>query len=113
MLPFFGADKPITLKRLAFVPAHSSTDIPLPRRLRRATKSKPKSKWVLAYALALSALGVALAAARPHQPLDRSIRTQLYQQATDGQSRKAALELGVAYRDGQYGLPRDLHAATG
>lgn len=109
MLSFAGADKPIMFKRLAFVSAHASTDIPLLRRLPRT----PRSKSVLPYVLAASAVAIALAAARPHHPLDASIRAQLYQQATVGQSSKAEVELGIAYRDGQYGLQRDLHAATG
>jgi uncharacterized protein len=58
------------------------------------------------------ALGLVLIAAAPHRATDDGNRDQLLQQAGAG-APEAELQLGLAYRDGRYGLPRDPRAAAG
>lgn len=103
MLLFSDVCKPT--KGLAFASAHAGSEpytiTPVP--------GLPKAGR---YLVGVAVLALALAALATHHPTDQSIRTQLYQQATDGQSRKAQLELGIAYRDGLYGLARDQHTAA-
>lgn len=57
------------------------------------------------------ALGIGLVVALPHHVQDGANRTQLIQQATDGEPR-AQLMLGLAYQNGQYELPRDHQTAA-
>ncbi len=56
-------------------------------------------------------VGLALLAATPHQPQDQADREQLLQQANAGGAH-AQLQLGLAYRDGRFGLEQDPRAAA-
>jgi TPR repeat protein len=103
MLLFSDVCKPT--KGLAFASAHAGSELhtgtPVP--------GLPKAGR---YLVGVAVLALTLAALATHHPADSSVITQLYQQATDGQSRKAQVELGIAYRDGLYGLTRDQHTAA-
>ena len=103
MLPFSDVYKPT--KRLAFASTHAGSELGTHATVSGLPKVGP-------YLLGAAVLALTLAALATHHPADTSIRTQLYQQATDGQSRKAQVELGIAYRDGLYGLARDQHTAA-
>ena len=56
------------------------------------------------------ALGLALMASMPNRSSEEGDRDQLVHQANAG-SVRAQLLLGLAYRDGRYGLARDSHSA--
>lgn len=103
MLLFSDVCKPA--KELAFASVHAGSDL-------RTSTPAPGMPKVGRYLIGVAVLALILGALATHHPADPSIRAQLYQQATDGQSRKAQVELGIAYRDGLYGLVRDPHTAA-
>jgi TPR repeat protein len=77
----------------------------------RAPGAVPASKAPY-YVVGGIALSLALLAAAPHQATDKGNREQLMQQADAGDA-QAQLQLGLAYRDGRYGLARDARSADG
>ena len=103
MLPFSAPGKPG--KRLAYASTHAGSAL----HASVPTSGLPKAGRFL---IGTIVLGLALAAFATHHPAEQSILTQLYERATGGQSGKAQLELGMAYRDGLYGLARNQHTAV-
>ncbi len=103
MLPFSDLSKPG--KQLTYASTHAGSVL---------HASVPVSGLLKAgrYLVGATVLALALAAFATHHPAEQSIRNQLYEQATDGYSRKAQLELGIAYRDGLYGLATNQHTAA-
>jgi len=63
------------------------------------------------YVVGAIVIGFVLIANAPRQTGEDADREQLQHQAEAGSAR-AQLHLGLAYRDGRYGLARDLHGAT-
>ncbi|MGA7949664.1 MAG: tetratricopeptide repeat protein [Thiobacillaceae bacterium] len=103
MFPFSAPDKPG--KRLAYAHTHAGSA----PHASGPTSGLPKAGRFL---IGTIALGLALAAFATHHPAEQSIRTQLYERVTGVQSSKAQLELGMAYRDGLYGVARNQHTAV-
>ncbi len=75
----------------------------------RSPVAVPRTIW---FALGGIALAVALLAAAPRHSAAEADADQLLHRAAAGSS-SSQLMLGLAYRDGRYGLPRDSHAAAG
>jgi len=97
--------KDLSMPYLSFMAAYPG------RAPSRDAPGSARTAWTPLSIAGALALGLAVLAAAPHQPQDRADREQLLQQASAG-SPQAQLQLGLAYRDGRFGLQHDLQAAA-